>query len=481
MARAVDVQGAGAARAAEIGGQAWGRAMEQAGQIPNQIMGNLRAQREEQAALRARDLQAQRAEMELKRARAGEKIGGLITQSTKITPDGHLLYDVDAFRTAAQQDPELASWAHEPLDAMTKANDSYKQWTEGRFANKKAVLSDVFARAAAAGGTADDLQLIALPYIKGQVLSEDDLGPMVQRLQSMPDEKARVSLLRAVGGIKPEYKEVPEGGTLVETTAGSPPQAVFTGQPKQKNPPSLEEQYLEAVTKGDAATSARILSTMKDTAAAKRDPAAVALASELGALRKETAQERLETMRKKAEPLDIEPDVQTTRSGRRYLDGSLYQGEERNKARAAAGTAGAVMVSKEQANALQEIDNARSNQRSIITQVEDLLPKGPGGRVIAGPATRIEAYFQTDERKAAFASWRTAAIQALRATAGSKGLRINQAEIAQAIENDIPKLSDTLGTARQKVANIETMLENAEKSILERDRSAPAGPTIGET
>jgi hypothetical protein len=142
------------------------------------------------------------------------------------------------------------------------------------------------------------------------------------------------------------------------------------------------------------------------------------------------------------------------------------------------------MVSKEQANALQEIDNARSNQRSIITQIEDLLPKGPGGRLIVGPATRIETYFQTDERKAAFASWRTAAIQALRATAGSKGLRINQAEIAQAIENDIPKLSDTLGTARQKVANIETMLENAEKSILERDRSTPApasAPKVGET
>lgn len=190
----------------------------------------------------------------------------------------------------------------------------------------------------------------------------------------------------------------------------------------------------------------------------------------------ETARHDLAMEGAKNAPLDIGPDIQTTVSGKTYVDGSLYSTGERDRARKAANDAGAVFVSKEQANALQEIDNARANQSSIMNQIGDLLPKGPAGRPVAAAGVLLSKVFQSDEQKAAFASWRTAAIQTLRATAGSKGLRINQAEIAQAIENDIPKLTDTLGTAQQKMKNINTMLDNAERSIVVRDRGVTTPP-----
>ncbi len=249
----------------------------------------------------------------------------------------------------------------------------------------------------------------------------------------------------------------------------------------QKNPPSLEEQLLTAIAAGDTAKATQIKTTLRTTADARRDPAAASLANELGNLRADEARQRLADLQAAREPLDIDADIQTTTAGRKYIDLSLYQGKERNRARTAAGTAGATAVSKEQANALQEIDNARANQKSINDQIQDLLPRGVGGRILAVPTVKLEKLFQTDERVAAFNSWRTAAIQTLRATAGSKGLRINQAEIAQAIENDIPKLTDTLGTAQQKLKNIETMLENAEKSILVRDRAVTPVAAPGST
>lgn len=243
-------------------------------------------------------------------------------------------------------------------------------------------------------------------------------------------------------------------------------------------PGTPEEQYLTAITRGDQPAADRILKTMHDTAAAKKDPAQQQLANELSTLRKDEAQARLEALQKKAAPLDIEADIQTTVAGRKYIDLSSYQADERGKAREAATAAGAITVSKEQANALQEIDNARLNQRSILDQITDLLPKGVAGRGAAAVTVPLEKLFQTNEQIGAFNSWRTAAIQTLRATAGSKGLRINQAEIAQAIENDIPRLTDTVAVAQRKVKNIETMLENAEQSMLVRDRSVkPPAPS----
>ncbi len=261
-----------------------------------------------------------------------------------------------------------------------------------------------------------------------------------------------------------------EASLAAAANPGNPAGAVSMLQ-GGKAKPSMDEQLLEAITKGDTAGAARITQTLKAAADARKDPAAAAAAREMGGLRVEEAQARLEAMREKAQPLDISADVRTTASGKQYIDGSQYQGQERNKARAAAGTAGVTMVSKEQADALQEIDNARSNQKSIISQIGDILPKDPTGRIVSAPGTLLSRVFQTDAQKAAFGTWRTAAVQSMRAVAGSKGVRMSQKVIDMAVENDIPKLTDTYAVAQQKVRNMQTLLDNAESAIVVKDRT----------
>jgi hypothetical protein len=78
---------------------------------------------------------------------------------------------------------------------------------------------------------------------------------------------------------------------------------------------------------------------------------------------------------------------------------------------------------------------------------------------------------------AAFKTWRESAVQVIRAVGGSKGVRFDKNKMDIAIQN-LPTLTDTLGTAQQKVNDINLMLENAEQSILVRDRSVkPPPPT----
>mgnify|MGYP003328956842 CR=1 FL=1 len=170
-------------------------------------------------------------------------------------------------------------------------------------------------------------------------------------------------------------------------------------------------------------------------------------------------------------PFDIGPDTKTTTSGQQYFDPSLYRGNERNKAIDAAKNAGITVVTPNEAADLTEIDAARLNQDAIWNSISSKLVKAAQDRPLAAAKTALERFFQTEDEKAAFDSWRSAAIKTLRATAGSKGLRINKDEIRLALENDIPKLSDTWGVAKTKIDHINTLLDNAEKSITVKNRS----------
>lgn len=278
------------------------------------------------------------------------------------------------------------------------------------------------------------------------------------------------------GSAVPDKPQLPTRASLASAAAGgNPTEALKLLQPPQV-PRPLPEQLLEAITRGDTTMVDNISKTLHTEAVARQDPAAAALATQLKNLSVQEAQQRLDALKTKNEPVNISPDVQTTISGKKYVDASIYTGETRNKAIEAAKAQGIIPVSKEDADTLKNIDNARANQRDILAQIDPLLPKNPVSRAAALIATPLEKLFQTNDQIAAFNSWRAAAINTLRATAGSKGLRINQAEIALAIENDIPKLTDTAGTAQQKIKNITTLLNNAEAPILVRDRSVPVPP-----
>jgi hypothetical protein len=51
------------------------------------------------------------------------------------------------------------------------------------------------------------------------------------------------------------------------------------------------------------------------------------------------------------------------------------------------------------------------------------------------------------------------------------GLRLNQQEINLFLQNSLPRLTDTVGTAKQRIENFTTQLDNKEKNALTQDRS----------
>jgi hypothetical protein len=98
-------------------------------------------------------------------------------------------------------------------------------------------------------------------------------------------------------------------------------------------------------------------------------------------------------------------------------------------------------------------------------------------RITQYPDTKLSTFFQTDAQRAAFLSWRVAAIQSVQALAEKgMGFRLNQNEIDLAIENDIPQLTDSWATARQRVANLNAMLDSKEDAALQRDRRSMVVP-----
>lgn len=270
QAHAAESIAASNARATEIRGNAWARAAEAIGQIPQQIQAAKDA--EQQRQLRAQDIASRAIDVQQKtaamqREQANQKVGALVAQHVTTTPDGHLVYDVNGFMDAAKQDPTVAPYAHEPLDAMQKANDVYQGWKEQRFATKDALIKNIWAKVAETGGSPDAYMLIAGPSVKSGMLDESDLAPMYQRISQVPDQLARVKLLNAAAGVKPEYKEVPAGGTLNLLMPGAPPEVVASSPAKR----SEAEQALDAYAKSVGKTKAEDLTDADRQAFIKRD------------------------------------------------------------------------------------------------------------------------------------------------------------------------------------------------------------------
>jgi hypothetical protein len=165
--------------------------------------------------------------------------------------------------------------------------------------------------------------------------------------------------------------------------------------------------------------------------------------------------------------------LRKTSAGRQYISAEDATGTGGQVVRQEAAKAGIPVVNKDVASTLEDIDTAKKNQDYMLGLIGKKLASGAPTRLWYGPANTIEKIAQTDPEMASVGTFRNAAIQSMRAVAGSKGLRINQAEIEMAIDNDIPKLTDTLPVAQQKLTNLKTFLDNAESSHLTKDRSAP--------
>jgi len=164
----------------------------------------------------------------------------------------------------------------------------------------------------------------------------------------------------------------------------------------------------------------------------------------------------------------------TTMSGNKYADVSQLTGPAAAIVKQQAYAAGIPVVDKDTAATLRDIDTAKANQQYMMSVIGSKLAPGPGSRLYTAPGNTLESLAQTDPDLAAVGTFRNAAIQSMRAVAGSKGLRINQAEIQMAIDNDIPKLTDTLPVAQQKLKNLQTFLQNAENAHLQQNRQPGA-------
>jgi len=173
------------------------------------------------------------------------------------------------------------------------------------------------------------------------------------------------------------------------------------------------------------------------------------------------------------DPAEFSDLVETNAFGDKYLNSAKLVGmspDARDAAMKQAKISGAKFVTGPDAEALGNVDSAVLNIGDLERLIDGLLPRDAAGRVTAGPNNAISAFFQTNDDLASWGSQRGRAIQMLRAAAGSKGLRINQAEILYSVANDIPKITDTYGTGMKKLASVKQQVHRVAQSILSSNR-----------
>lgn len=167
----------------------------------------------------------------------------------------------------------------------------------------------------------------------------------------------------------------------------------------------------------------------------------------------------------------------------RYYDLEGATGDPKNAGLFWANQNGVPVLSPKEITVIQDIQGAKDNAIEILNQGLDqgIFSDSATQRLAKGPLNAAKRLVQANAPFGAYNTWRTAAIKALRATAGSGGLRINQAEIDLAIKNDLPLITDTREVAIQKMANIQTMLANAMRPYITSDwrRMGPNSVTIG--
>lgn len=171
-------------------------------------------------------------------------------------------------------------------------------------------------------------------------------------------------------------------------------------------------------------------------------------------------------------------------TNRQFVDGRNYHGKRADMIQAQVDKMpGVTYLGKDQAESLDNIEDSQRGFDSMEKSLLANLPRDPTGHVITeNLKIPLNKLTQFDPTLAAWGAWRANAIAQLRAAAGSKGLRINQAEILSAVENDIPAPSDTVGTAMRKLAIMRRTIQNQEDSLFHtRSKEAPAAdiPMLG--
>lgn len=143
-----------------------------------------------------------------------------------------------------------------------------------------------------------------------------------------------------------------------------------------------------------------------------------------------------------------------------------YTGARAQNAAQKAGTkAGVLVVSPQEAAQLGAAQATLLNLDAFFQQIKEKLPPDAAGRPLASLSNKLAQVFQTDDELGAFVSWDLEVVPMLRSLLVNN--RITNVEFTKAL-NARPKITDTVGVAAQKMDNLETIIANSVKPILER-------------
>lgn len=367
-----------------------------------------------------------------------------------VSPDDPIMSVV---RSMAQHHVPAPMLMAEAQGMLQRRNEYYKGTKEEQDAqaNERKIWQTTLAELHEADPEQRSVMLATkLPLLQENSKTDPLLGAYAKGLAGHPElidqaynvvsaENAALGLREAKAKAKEaEQKVIPEGG-------------------------GLSQEAKQEVAKKEAEVPAEI---KKETALAPVRAQAAAQA---------------EIAKEKALAPELQQIASTTRSGRTYINrDDIPKGSEGVVEQQAAAN-GVRIVSKETAGTLTDIDEAKANMDTMLALVGKKLPTSPGERIYKGPENKLEAAMQTDPDLAAMGTFRNAAIKTMRAVAGSKGLRITGAEVQMAIDNDIPKMTDTWAVAQAKITQLKSFLENAESGelTLNRQKAAPAGTSQG--
>ncbi len=177
--------------------------------------------------------------------------------------------------------------------------------------------------------------------------------------------------------------------------------------------------------------------------------------------------------------VDLQQNARTiTLEGKPYKfvsKGSWSGADAQNAAAKAGPKAGVLVVNPQEASQLDSAQATLSNLDSMFQQIKDKLPESDKNRPLTSLSNKLSQFFQSDDQLAAFISWDLEVVPMLKSLQMSG--RITNVEFVKALDAR-PKITDTAGTAVQKLQDLKTQITNSVKPILERSGGAAKSFTV---
>lgn len=166
-------------------------------------------------------------------------------------------------------------------------------------------------------------------------------------------------------------------------------------------------------------------------------------------------------------------------SGNKYLSlGDFPNQQDQAMAAAFSIQNGIPVLQKDQAGKLDAIKASSENLDKIQSVVEKFQPPttNPVTRFLFGAKNTFADALETNPDIGGYNAWRTSVINNVQALAGGQGsgLRITNAEISTALNNDLPLKTDNLPTALAKLNTLRTQLDTWRNVILNPNSQTPA-------